>query len=197
MAKDVFEEAEIAAICSEFRRVSAEAAGELPSPRTSTAFELGKKHVEPLKSTAMQQFYLTSDWSDRLEQRLYMEMQEFQRLNGEKVLDKWQHFASDLAEGADCFFLGKLSTQLLNYSDTYGAAFSGHVYDIAIDIGTDLQRARLRECVKLKSLLWPCVPWLIWPVCSMYLRQHLSGLISLALHLVLLAGAYFFLNQLG
>lgn len=114
------------------------------------------------------------------------------------MLVQWQSDVGRLAEEGRCFFLGSLVGMLKNYTLAYGSMFSGPLQQRAVMYASALQRARLIGCVVLKDLLWPLLPWLVWPVATMYLRQGVFyGLFTMAMHTVLLTGVYAVLQMMN
>mmetsp|Transcript_138004 Transcript_138004/g.251133 ORF Transcript_138004/g.251133 Transcript_138004/m.251133 type:complete len:888 (-) Transcript_138004:95-2758(-) len=191
MAKEVFEQNEIGTLCSNFSRAAAEFAGPLPSSRLEEAFAVARQGIEEKQAEVVETFHFGTDWSERLEKCLQDQVAATHRRNAEIVLELWQANASAVAEGTGCFFLGALVRLLKEYESTYGIAFGPEVRAQAVEYASALQRARLVECVRLWDFLWPILPWLAWPVCSYYLRSGLlSGMMSMALHTVILVGVY-------
>eukprot|EP00927_Polykrikos_kofoidii_P031978 TRINITY_DN2737_c0_g2_i1.p1 TRINITY_DN2737_c0_g2~~TRINITY_DN2737_c0_g2_i1.p1 ORF type:complete len:997 (-),score=158.26 TRINITY_DN2737_c0_g2_i1:79-3069(-) len=190
-AKEAFEEAEIGNLCSAFARAAELAAGELPSLMLPAAFVTARTEVDERQASLMETFHLDAAWAERLEKCLQNRADDLSNLNGMAVLQRWQAEAGAMAEQGDCFFLGKLAALLREYMRTYGPTFTRDMQRRAVDFGSSLQRTRLVECVRLRDFLWPAVPWLAWPLCSFYLRGGaFSGIISMALHAVVLSGIY-------
>lgn len=86
---------------------------------------------------------------------------DLRRRNSEKVLSTWKAAAAATSEEGSCFFLDQLVRLQRNYSATYGATFDAAVLAQAVEFGSTLQRTRLVECIRLRDLLWPFVPWLV------------------------------------
>lgn len=200
LVKEAFEEAEISTLCEAFIAAAADAAGVLPNSSLSAAIEVARVAVQPREVSVVEDFHFNAAWRARLERCYLDRITDLERQNAEQVLLLWQAAVAQVAEEGTCFFLGKLAVLLKEYATTYGPAFSKHVQARAVDYGSALQRTRLVECVRLRDFIWPLVPWLAWPICKFYLRGGvLSGLVSMALHAVLIVGVYAvlqFLNQL-
>lgn len=191
LAKEAFEEAEISVLCSELGERASVLAGELPSASLHGAIATARDELEEKKAVTMETFHFGAGWAARLERCYQNQAVELQRRNADLVLARWQKAAGEVAENGQCFFLGTLSRLLRDYIETYGDSFDHQVQSRAVDYASALQRARLTDCVRLRDFLWPFAPWLAWPVCSIYLRSGaLSGIFSLALHAVVLAGVY-------
>jgi len=202
LAKEAFEENELAALCSDFATGVTNLAGELPSATLRDAFEATREAIDGRLESVIESFHFSAGWAKRLNRCLQQQVADLEKRNGELVLALWQTAAGHVAEEkTSCFFLGTLVSLLQEYVRTYGPAFGRALQSRAVEYGTALQRARLVECVRLRDFLWPFAPWLGWPVCNVYLRSGslVSGIMSIMLHGVVLAGIYTvlqFANQL-
>jgi hypothetical protein len=115
--------------------------------------------------------------------------------NEDMLFQQWQESASRAAEEADCFFLDKLVALRDEMMKAYDCTLSDSLRSRSITIATALQRARLVECLKLKHLLMPMAPWIIWPLTSIYIQNgFFSGLWTLGIHSVFAIGTYTFLR---
>ena len=62
----------------------------------------------------------------------------------------------------------------------------------------EVQRSRVAGCVLLRHFVVPVAPWFAWPIMALYLRQGpLTGLLTMAVHGVVLAGIYSILQFMG
>jgi len=193
LAKEAFEESEIGALCGDFGRVAAESTGTLPVQAAilHEALDAARDNIQERRAIVAENFHLGAAWLTRLELCLNNQATELERRNAEAVLAQWEVAAGRVAEEGGCFFLAALAKLLREYSAAYGGAFGPTVQARAVDYASALQRTRLVECVRLRDFLWPFVPWLLWPACSFYLRGGtITGLLSLGLHAVALAGIY-------
>lgn len=191
LAKEALEEQEIGTLCAHFKQSASALAGTLPVETLNDAFTTSRRDLEPKRAVAVETFHLDSDWSGRLEACLQASEADLRRQNAEAVMLAWKKAANAVAEEGDCFFRGKLSHLHMEYAATYGQTFSSDVQQEAVSHASALQRTRLVECVHISDLLWPLVPWLAWPFCSLYVRSGaISGLVTMALHIVVLAGLY-------
>lgn len=198
LAKEAFEQNEIGSLCSAFRQAAMELAGPLPSTLLAEAFANASANLEDRRIQVMEKFHFGGDWSRKFEMCINDQVADVQRQNGELVLTQWQTIAGRASEDGSCFFLGKLNAQLQEYTEIYGAAFSAEARARALDYASALQRTRLVECVRLRDFLWPLLPWMAWPLCSFYLQRGLvSGIMSMCIHLVALAGIYVILQFMG
>jgi len=201
LAKEAFEENELSALCSGFSRSAQELAGEFPTASLRDAFGEALPEIEERRASVAETFHFGADWTKRLNRCLHEKTAQLEQRNGELVLARWQEAAGRVAEEGSCFFLGTLVKLLREYATTYGRAFGATLQARAVDYGTALQRTRLVECIRLRDFVWPFLPWLCWPVLSLYLRNGalVSGMMSMLLHGVGLAGIYAvlqFSNQL-
>ena len=62
----------------------------------------------------------------------------------------------------------------------------------------EVQRSRVAGCVLLRHFVVPVAPWFAWPIMALYIRQGpLTGLLTMAVHGVVLAGIYSILQFMG
>eukprot|EP00927_Polykrikos_kofoidii_P031977 TRINITY_DN2737_c0_g1_i1.p1 TRINITY_DN2737_c0_g1~~TRINITY_DN2737_c0_g1_i1.p1 ORF type:complete len:988 (-),score=158.33 TRINITY_DN2737_c0_g1_i1:79-3042(-) len=196
-AKEAFEEAEMGNLCTAFARRAELAAGQLPSATLPAAFAAARVEMDERRGSLIEAFHLDASFTERLEACVRSRIDYLSDLNGMIALRRWQAQASVASEQGGCFFLGKLSTLVQEYKKIYGPSFNPTIQARAVDFASALQRTRLVACVRLRDCLWPAVPWLAWPVISLYVRGGtLSGIISMAFHSVVLTGVYVMLQAL-
>lgn len=191
LAKEAFEESEIGELCDSFTATASDFAGALPSTSLLTALSRSEEATVARRRAKVEEFHLSESWGKRVDACIHAKREEMIRRNGEAVFAKWTTEAGQMAQEGDCFFLGSLARLLRNYSESYGEAFSRQVQGRAVEYGSALQRTRLAECVRLRDLLGPVLPWLSWPLCSLYLWGGIaSGIFTMTLHVVILSGLY-------
>lgn len=195
LAIEAFEESEIGKICEAFSTILRERAGPLPSTSIHDSVSLSLQEVASSRDEAIQTYHLGAGWSKRLDACLQRQAIEFRKLNSETISDLWRGAASAVAQESRCFFMVDVVNLLGQYREIYGDAFEmGHQADV-LDYAAALQRARLVECARVKDLLWPFVPWLGWPIGSMYLNNGLfKGVTSMIFHSVIVFGVYVLLQ---
>lgn len=196
LAKEAFEEAELGSLCDRFARVAEELAGSLPSATLEAALAEAVEETESLRAAKVEDYHLSEGWSQRLHRCLVGKREELLCRNGELVLALWTSEAGNVANQGECFFLGNLARLLHRYAEVYGQAFGKDIQARAVSYGSALQRTRLVECVRLRDLVTPFVPWLSWPLLSLYLWGGVaSGVMTLVLHTVALSGFYHVLQM--
>lgn len=197
LAKEAFEEVESGKLCEAYSTELAARVGPLPTSvlRDKSIFEEAQHELKPRRQEVAEKFHLGSEWSKRLERCMRLREEDLLRRNSEEIVLQWNAKALAVAEEGSCFFLGSLVRLLREYAATYGQAFGASVQKQAVDYASALQRTRLSDCVRLKDFLWPFAPWVMWPLCSIYLRNGLvSGFFTMGLHVVVLAGIYVMLQ---
>jgi len=106
-------------------------------------------------------------------------------------MELWQGKARQIAETSGCFFLDSLILMRDEDFEAYESNLSPESLDRTVKFAAALQRTRLVECLRLKHLIGPFVPWLAWPIIAFYIRSGvLTGLAQLAVHGVAAAGGY-------
>mmetsp|Transcript_49218 Transcript_49218/g.157412 ORF Transcript_49218/g.157412 Transcript_49218/m.157412 type:complete len:804 (-) Transcript_49218:122-2533(-) len=197
LAREAFEAAELGGLCGNFSAVARALAGPLPSGSLAGALATARLEAEQRRLRSVRAYHLAGAWSARLERCLEREAQDLGRQNEELLLESWEQRAGELAERGACFFLPDLARLREEYSEAYGHAFGEEVQARAHDFAAALQSTRLAECVRLYDLILPFAPWLVWPVLHLYIRERLSGLITLLLHAIGMAGLYVCLQSFG
>lgn len=197
LAREAFEATELGALCGNYSQAMAELAGELPARSLDAAVERAGAEAEKRRLEAVEEFHLSEAWSARLGRCLQSEAESLRRKNEELILSRWEVAAGELAERGECFFLHEVARLQEEYAETYGEAFSGEARARGHEYAAALQSTRLAECVRLVDLLWPFVPWIVWPLLQLYLKDGLAGLVSLLLHAVAVAGLYAMLQSFG
>jgi hypothetical protein len=195
LAKEAFQDAEIGKLCDTYARNAATHAGGLPSASMESGFKKALSDLEAEQVKVSDAFHFDAEWARRLHRCLKSREKELRERNGEVLLDQWRAAVAAAAEGSGpCFFLGRLAKLLSEYVDKYGPdSFSASVRARAVDYASALQRTRLVECVRLRDVLWPFVPWLAWPLCSFYLQGGggvFVGMLSMGLHGIVILGVY-------
>eukprot|EP00930_Biecheleria_cincta_P100308 TRINITY_DN91944_c0_g1_i1.p1 TRINITY_DN91944_c0_g1~~TRINITY_DN91944_c0_g1_i1.p1 ORF type:complete len:874 (-),score=177.57 TRINITY_DN91944_c0_g1_i1:99-2720(-) len=190
LAKEAFEEAEIGRLCGSFATMAREVAGSLPTDSLADAFASALESVESEKVRVAEEFHFNGAWVVRLQACFQRSRQELLSRNSELVLSRWKDEAQAVASAGGCFFLGELASLLQEYRINYGQAFDSNAQALAVEFGNALQRTRLVECVRLRDFLVPMLPWIAWPVLHFYLRNGITGLVTMALHGIMVAGIY-------
>mmetsp|Transcript_23345 Transcript_23345/g.54289 ORF Transcript_23345/g.54289 Transcript_23345/m.54289 type:complete len:745 (+) Transcript_23345:92-2326(+) len=198
LAREAFEDEQIGLLCEEYGRLLAKQVGSLPSASLHSASSAAREALQPNIASRAAEFHFTNSWVQRVGQCLQLRDAEMDRNNQEAVMQRWQAAAQRAAEGGSCFFLGELVVLLKNYTASYGAVFSPATQARAVDYASALQRARLVECVLLRDVLMPFLPWMAWPVLSLHMQGRvLGGLFMAALHTVGVMGLYGVLQMAG
>jgi hypothetical protein len=195
LAREALEEVEIGGICTNFSHLAESSAGPLPVESFHSAFVAARQAIEEHRIFMIETLHLGKEWSTKLEACLQDQMIKLEIRNAEAVLDTWQSITSDTAQGS-CFFLNDLVVLLREFEANHSSAFKS-VRKQAVDYATGLQRASLFDCFLMWDLLKPLTPWLVWPLCSLYLRSGLvSGCLALACHMAVIVTLYSILYTL-
>lgn len=190
LAKEAFEEAEIGRLCGSFAMVAREAAGDLPTDGLAGAFASALESVEAETARVTEEFHFNAAWNVRLKACFQRSRDDLLHRNSELILSRWKEEAQAVAGAGGCFFLGELASLLQEYRIKYGQALDGRAQALAVEFGNALQRTRLVQCVRLRDFVVPLLPWIAWPMLHFYLRNGISGLVSMTLHGIILAGIY-------
>lgn len=198
LAKEAFEDSHVAQLCEKFDVLAQEFAGDLPSLNLSAAMDLSEQSIQEQRDLIIKDFHLGDGFLRRLQQCFRKKRDELEDINQEKVLKEWQTEVHTVAESGRCFILSKLALELPRYRKTYGAIFSKSLEAKARDFALQVQRSRVAGCVLLRHFAVPVAPWFAWPVMALYIRQGaLSGILTMAVHGVVLAGIYSILQFMG
>lgn len=198
LAKEAFEDSHVAQLCEKFGVLAQEFAGDLPSLNLSAAMDLSEQSIQEQRDLIIKDFHLGDGFLRRLQQCFRKKRDELEDINQEMVLAEWQKEVHSVAESGRCFILSKLAIELPKYRKTYGAIFSKSLEAKARDFALQVQRSRVAGCVLLRHFAVPVAPWFAWPVMALYIRQGaLSGILTMAVHGVVLAGIYSILQFMG
>uniref|UniRef100_A0A7S4V7Q1 Guanylate-binding protein N-terminal domain-containing protein n=1 Tax=Alexandrium monilatum TaxID=311494 RepID=A0A7S4V7Q1_9DINO len=197
LAREAFEATTLGTLCGNYSQAIADLAGELPTQSVETAIEQAAGEAEQRRLTAVEEYHLSESWSARLERCLEVEADALRRRNEELILSRWESAVGTLAERGECFFMGEVAGLATEFSETFGDTFSYGAYAKGHDYAAALQSTRLAECVRLTDLVWPFAPWFVWPILQPYMKDGMSGFISLLLHAVAVAGLYAMLQSFG
>lgn len=190
MAREAFEEEELSVLCSEYGKAVAEHAGELPSQALGEAFAQARSKIQDRREGTAESFHFGTTWQGRLDRCLDRQEEDLHRRNDALIFERWQADASALAEGGDCVFVERLSDLLEQYAVAYGPAWRPGLRSQATKYARSLLRANIAHCVRLRHILKPIAPWLVWPLCWSYTKDSFYGLGKLAVHAVILVGIY-------
>eukprot|EP00435_Cladocopium_sp_Y103_P067377 s508_g29.t4 len=194
LAKEAFEDSHVAQLCERFGLLAEEFAGDLPSLNLSAAMDLSEQSIQEQRDLIIKDFHLGDGFLRRLQQCFRKKRDELEDINQEMVLAEWQKEA----ESGRCFILSKLAIELPRYRSRYGAIFSKSLEAKARDFALQVQRSRVAGCVLLRHFAVPVAPWFAWPIMALYIRQGaLSGILTMAVHGVVLAGIYSILQFMG
>jgi len=197
LARAAVEEAELSKHCGEFGRTLATLAQQLPMPGLGALTQRAWLQAEANASEAAENFHFTQSWKTRLGVCLDSRASDIAQRNEQRLLELWQSKANLLAERAGCFFLDELMSLRDEMDKAHDCILGNDLRDRSVKFAIALQRTRLVECVKLKHLFMPVLPWIVWPIISFYIGSGLfSGLWQLAVHSFLAAGAYALLRML-
>lgn len=195
LARDAIEEGELSVHCDSFGREIANLAEALPKKGLPQAVASVRGNSESTAAQVATKLNFGEGWKMRLGLCFDSHAKDLLQRNEDLLVQLWQKHASNMAEEADCFFLDKLVALRDDMMKEYGCTLRDSSLSHSVSIATSLQRARLVECLKIKHLLMPTVPWLIWPLASLYIRTGVfSGLWTLGIHGVLAVGIYTFLR---
>lgn len=198
LAKEAFEDSHVAQLCERFGVLTRDFAGVLPSLNLSAAMEQSEQSIQEQRDTVIKDFHLGDGFLRRLQQCLRKKMEELEDINKEMVLAEWQKEVHQVAESGRCFILSKLAIELPRYRSKYGTIFSKSLEAKARAFALQVQRSRVAGCVLLRHFAAPVAPWFAWPVMALYIRQGaLSGILTMAVHGVVLAGIYSILQFMG
>jgi len=199
LARKAVEESELSTRCGDFRRSLTDLTeGELPIKGLVTAIQEMRLQAESKATEAVENFHFTQGWKSRLNSCLDARAVEIVQDNDQRLLDLWQRKASQMAENGGCFFLDELVALRGELEKAHDCVLNEELQSRSVKFATSLQRTRLVECMKLKHLLVPFLPWLSWPIISSYIRTGLfSGLWQLGVHSFLVTGAYSILRMFG
>lgn len=197
LVREAIEEAELTSRCGEYGRTVEERAGELPSPGLVGALQAARAEAEGSGSESAVRYHFGKEWEARLGRCLDGRSEELLERNEAKLLDRWQEKAREVAETSGCFFLDGLISMRDEDVEVYGRPLSSEQLSRTVKFAVALQRARLVECLRVKHLAGPFIPWLAWPLIAFYIRNGVvSGLTSLVAHGVVTVGVYSFLRTL-
>ena len=199
LAKEAFEDSHVAQLCDSFGQMAQDFAAGLPSVNLSLAMNMSEHSIQEQREVIVKDFHLGDAFLRRLQQCLDRKRLELEAINQEMVLAEWQNDVHKVAESGRCFILSKLATsELPRYRRKYGPVFSKAVEAKARDFALQVQRSRVAGCVLLRHFAVPLAPWFAWPIMALYIRQgSLSGILTLAVHGVVLAGIYSIVQLFG
>lgn len=198
LAREAVEEAELSKHCGDFGRSLAALAQELPMRGLGAIMQDAVLKAKAKAFEAAENFHFTQSWKTRLGLCLDSRVTNIAHRNQQRLLELWQDKASRLAEASGCFFLDQLMSVRDEMEKASDCILGDELRDRSVKFATGLQRARLVECLKLKHLFLPLLPWIVWPIVSSYISTGLfSGLWQLALHSFLATGAYALLRIFG
>lgn len=191
LARETVEESELSSRCAEFGRNISAFFKELPKPGLAITVDEARLAAESIGAEAADNFHFAHSWKTRLNSCLASRVADLLRRNAQSLLELWEEKASRLAEDGSCFFLDHLVALRDELLDSHEIVLDDELRDHTVKFATGLQRARLVECLKLRDLLLPLLPWLVWPAISFYISTGVfSGLWQLGVHSFLLVGAY-------
>mmetsp|Transcript_17137 Transcript_17137/g.36775 ORF Transcript_17137/g.36775 Transcript_17137/m.36775 type:complete len:902 (+) Transcript_17137:99-2804(+) len=196
MVMEAFEEAESGRLCEEYAAsISGRIGGAFPAEIETGMFEEARQELQEQRKLVAEKFHLGTEWQDRLDACMARRDKELKDKNSEAIENAWRDEVTRLAQEGECFFLGDLVQLRNSYAKQFREAWDIQLQRKAVSFATSLQRTRLVECVRLRDFLWPLLPWLLWPARCLYLRSGLiSGLITMCIHIVGLAGIYMVLQ---
>lgn len=202
LVRQAFEDAEASRLCAHFGSLLD---GHVPfdgapldGRAVQAALESARQELQGPWDDSVAAFSLGDAWNSRLAGCLASKAQALGSRNADRTVDLWRGEVSDLAERGQCYFMRDVDILSRRYAAKYGHAFGGDALAAGLAFARSVQRARLVECVRVKDLVWPLVPWMLWPAAALYLADGLCrGLATFLLHLVLLLGGYAVLQMLG
>jgi len=197
LAREALEEAELGARCGEYGRDAEARAGELPSPGLNAALAAARAEAESLGAETAERYHFGKEWEARLGRCFDGLSEELLERNDARLLERWQEKARRVAETGGCFFLDSLMTLRDDELEEFGRPLGAETRQRTVKFAAALQRARLVECLRVKHLAAPFLPWLAWPLIAFYIRNGVvSGLTSLSAHGVVTVGVYALLRTL-
>ncbi|CAK9031067.1 Guanylate-binding protein 1 (GTP-binding protein 1) (GBP-1) (mGBP-1) (mGBP1) (Guanine nucleotide-binding protein 1) (Interferon-gamma-inducible protein MAG-1) (Interferon-induced guanylate-binding protein 1) [Durusdinium trenchii] len=198
LAKEAFEDSHVAQLCESFGQNAQDLASGLPAVNLSLAMNMSEQLIQEQRDMIIRDFHLGDAFLRRLQQCLDRKRLELEDMNGELVLEEWQKDVHKVAESGRCFILSKLALELPRYRSKYGPVFSKPLEAKARDFALQVQRSRVAGCVLLRHFAVPVAPWFAWPIMALYIRQGvLSGILTMGVHGVVLAGIYSILQFMG
>lgn len=196
LAHEAIQEGELSMHCDSFGREMALFVELLPKKGLSQAVDRVRVNAERNAAEVANNMHFGEGWKMRLGICLDSHAKTLLQRNQELLVELWQQNASRISEEVDCFFLDKLIAVRDEVLKEYACTLSSDLLGRSVTFATALQRARLVECLKLKHILLPTLPWLIWPLAAVYTRSGVfSGLWTLACHSVLSIGIYTFMRM--
>eukprot|EP00931_Biecheleriopsis_adriatica_P006561 TRINITY_DN10794_c0_g3_i1.p1 TRINITY_DN10794_c0_g3~~TRINITY_DN10794_c0_g3_i1.p1 ORF type:complete len:967 (-),score=237.48 TRINITY_DN10794_c0_g3_i1:68-2935(-) len=197
LAHEAFEDGQLSQLCDRFGTLAQEHVGKLPSRNLPDAFAYAEELLQEQTKMVMEEFHLGATWKQKLATCMRGKREDLTNRNSELVLESFKAEALAAAQSESCFFLSRLALSLQEYEAKYGLAFNEAAKAKAIEYGSDLQRTKLGECVRLRDFLHPFAPWLAWPVMGTYLRMggSLPGLFMMCVGLVGVYGMLQWFNQ--
>eukprot|EP00927_Polykrikos_kofoidii_P077484 TRINITY_DN74420_c0_g1_i1.p1 TRINITY_DN74420_c0_g1~~TRINITY_DN74420_c0_g1_i1.p1 ORF type:complete len:806 (-),score=160.35 TRINITY_DN74420_c0_g1_i1:38-2236(-) len=198
LIREAVAEAQLSALCGGFGAKVVERSGPMPAPGLEFQISTAREEVSEASQRAIDSLLLGRAWSQRLAECIDTRAAELRKISDEKVVEDWRRVAQEKAEGANCYFLYELMSDLRAREVVSGRWIDSELRARAVHLAVGLQRTRLVECLRVRHLVNPLVPWILPLVVMSYTQTSVdAGILRLGVHSVIAVGTYGVLQGVG